>query len=49
MPSIDQIIKKYPNIDKNRIYITGLSSGGHGCWEAISKNPWLFEHELTQE
>lgn len=29
-------------IDKNRIYITGLSMGGMGTWRAISKNPQLF-------
>ena len=39
---IDEMIKKYPAIDKDRIYITGLSSGGHGCWAAISKFPDKF-------
>lgn len=34
--------EKYPNIDKNRIYITGLSSGGHGTFEALAKNPGTF-------
>ena len=39
---IDEIIKKYPAIDKDRIYITGLSSGGHGSWAAVSKFPHKF-------
>jgi pimeloyl-ACP methyl ester carboxylesterase len=39
---IDEMIRKYPGIDQNRIYVTGLSSGGHGCWAAISKFPGKF-------
>ncbi|MDL2233925.1 MBL fold metallo-hydrolase, partial [Ruminococcaceae bacterium OttesenSCG-928-L11] len=29
-------------IDRNRIYITGLSMGGMGTWNLISKHPGLF-------
>lgn len=30
------------NVDKTRIYITGLSMGGYGTWDAISRYPDLF-------
>lgn len=29
-------------IDKDRIYITGISMGGYGTWDAISREPGLF-------
>jgi predicted peptidase len=29
-------------IDKNRIYITGLSMGGYGTWDAIARRPDFF-------
>lgn len=29
-------------IDSNRLYITGLSMGGFGTWDAISRHPDLF-------
>ncbi|WP_242156964.1 prolyl oligopeptidase family serine peptidase [Aestuariivivens sediminis] len=38
---INELIEKYP-IDKNRIYITGLSSGGTGTYDAIQRYPDLF-------
>jgi chitodextrinase len=38
--------KKY-NIDENRIYIHGLSNGGHGVFETIKRAPWLFAAALT--
>ncbi len=40
------LIKKY-NIDPNRIYIHGLSNGGHGVYETIKRAPWLFAAALT--
>tara|TARA_B110000467_G_scaffold38545_1_gene35161 strand:+ start:126 stop:830 length:705 start_codon:yes stop_codon:yes gene_type:complete len=30
------------NVDKNRVYITGLSMGGYGTWGIISKRPEIF-------
>ena len=33
---IQQVIKKLP-VDTNRIYITGLSMGGHGTYDAIER------------
>lgn len=33
--------KKY-NIDENRIYINGISHGGHGAYEVLKRVPWMF-------
>ncbi|MFA4851290.1 MAG: prolyl oligopeptidase family serine peptidase [Bacteroidales bacterium] len=41
MRLLDSLTKKL-NIDTNRIYITGLSMGGFGTWDAISRWPWKF-------
>jgi predicted peptidase len=41
MELIQQTIKKFP-IDTNRIYITGLSMGGFGTFDAISRYPNVF-------
>lgn len=38
---IHQLIKTMP-VDSNRIYITGLSMGGFGTYDAIMRNPDLF-------
>jgi predicted peptidase len=38
---IDFLQKTQP-IDANRIYITGLSMGGYGTWDAIQRRPELF-------
>jgi len=38
---IHETIKNLP-VDTNRIYITGLSFGGHGTFDAISRYPDLF-------
>ncbi len=29
-------------VDKNRIYITGLSMGGYGTWDALARRPDFF-------
>jgi predicted peptidase len=42
---IDETIKKLP-VDTNRIYITGLSMGGFGTFDAISRYPNLFAAAL---
>lgn len=39
--AIDQVIKDHP-IDVSRIYITGLSMGGFGTWDAIQRRPDFF-------
>jgi predicted peptidase len=41
MALIQQLIKKAP-VDINRIYITGLSMGGFGTFDAIERYPDLF-------
>lgn len=38
---INEVILKLP-VDTNRIYITGLSMGGFGTYDAISRHPNLF-------
>jgi len=38
---IDSILKEYI-IDKNRVYITGISMGGFGTWEYVGRRPELF-------
>ena len=38
---LDSLVKKL-NIDTNKIYITGLSMGGFGIWDAISRWPNKF-------
>ena len=44
---IIRLISKKYNIDENRIYIQGLSNGGHGVYETIKRAPWLFAAALT--
>ncbi|MFI5185320.1 MAG: prolyl oligopeptidase family serine peptidase [Chitinophagales bacterium] len=41
MGLIHQLIKTMP-VDTNRIYITGLSMGGYGTYDAIERYPGLF-------
>ncbi len=38
---IDNIIKNHP-VDKNRIYLTGLSMGGFGTWDTAIEYPDTF-------
>ena len=38
---IDKVIDEYP-INERRIYITGLSMGGYGTWDLISRMPDKF-------
>jgi predicted peptidase len=38
---IDEMIKTYP-IDPRRVYITGLSMGGFGTFDALARKPALF-------
>ncbi|MDB5328778.1 MAG: phospholipase [Phycisphaerales bacterium] len=41
MKILDAVEAKY-NIDRSRVYITGLSMGGYGTWEAIARYPDRF-------
>jgi predicted peptidase len=38
---VDQMLEASA-VDKNRIYITGLSMGGYGTWDALVRRPDLF-------
>ena len=38
---IDEIIEEY-NIDKNRVYLTGISMGGYGTWYTAQTYPDFF-------
>lgn len=35
-------VEKHFNIDKDRVYCTGLSMGGMGTWFVAQEAPWLF-------
>jgi predicted peptidase len=39
---IDTVQQQHSNIDANRIYLTGLSMGGYGAWEAGERWPNYF-------
>ena len=40
--ALDSFIDKNQNVDKNRIYVLGMSMGGWGAWDAISRRPNYF-------
>lgn len=42
MELLPGIEKEFSNIDTNRIYITGLSMGGFGTWDALARHPEMF-------
>ncbi len=37
----DEVVAKYP-IDRKRVYLAGVSSGGAGCWALASRHPEFF-------
>lgn len=39
---IEKTLEKNPAIDRNRVYITGLSMGGFGAFDALMRRPDLF-------
>lgn len=39
---LDALQRKYTGIDAKRLYITGLSNGGFGTWDAIERWPTYF-------
>lgn len=39
---VDSLQQSYQGIDASRLYITGLSMGGYGVWEAIERWPNYF-------
>ena len=38
---VDEILAKYP-IDEDRVYLTGRSMGGYGCWSMAAEYPHRF-------
>jgi predicted peptidase len=38
---IDDVLAKY-NVDRSRVYLTGLSMGGYGAWELAMRHPEYF-------
>lgn len=39
---LDALPKEFPDIDLDRIYVTGLSMGGYGTWDLITRFPERF-------
>ena len=39
---IEKMFAKYPQIDRRRVYAVGLSMGGYGTWDLISRKPEWF-------
>ena len=44
---LEQMKRKYPAIDPERIYVLGLSSGGHGALQMIAMWPGVFAGVVT--
>lgn len=38
---LDQVLAKY-NVDRKRVYLTGLSLGGYGAWDLACRYPGYF-------
>ena len=38
---LDEVLAKY-NVDRSRVYLTGLSLGGYGAWDLASRYPGYF-------
>ncbi|MCQ2379975.1 MAG: prolyl oligopeptidase family serine peptidase [Victivallaceae bacterium] len=43
---VDAKINEY-NVDRSRIYITGISMGGYGTWDAVCRRPDFFAGALA--
>ena len=39
---VDEVIAAQGNIDRRRLYVTGLSMGGYGIWSFLSRYPGYF-------
>ncbi|PID63795.1 MAG: phospholipase [Gammaproteobacteria bacterium] len=42
---LDELLERHP-IDRDRVYATGLSLGGFGCWDLIMRRPDAFAAAL---
>ena len=41
MAALEKVAQRY-NVDRTRVYLTGLSQGGHGCWTYGAAHPGVF-------
>ncbi len=41
MELLDAKLKEFP-VDENRLYVTGISMGGYGTWDLVSRQPRRF-------
>jgi glyoxylase-like metal-dependent hydrolase (beta-lactamase superfamily II)/poly(3-hydroxybutyrate) depolymerase len=39
---LKQFVAKHPDVDSDRLYVVGFSSGGTGAWTMLLRNPGLF-------
>ncbi len=39
---IEQVCQRYPRVDRDRVYLTGLSMGGKGTWLVALESPQTF-------
>jgi hypothetical protein len=39
---VNQLCQRYPRIDRNRIYLSGLSMGGKGTWLTLEDSPQTY-------
>ena len=44
---LDALQQEYTGIDANRLYVTGLSLGGYGTWDALERWPNYFAAAAT--
>ncbi|MFI5149300.1 MAG: prolyl oligopeptidase family serine peptidase [Bacteroidia bacterium] len=42
MQVMDSLIRNNPDVDSNRIYVTGYSMGGFACWELLQRYTFKF-------
>ncbi len=42
LAALDELLTQYPDIDQDRIYVTGLSMGGFATWDLITRFPDRF-------
>lgn len=41
MALLDSLVEQYP-VDRDRVYVTGISMGGYGTWDAAQRRPETF-------
>ena len=43
---VEEVVERRGDIDRRRLYVTGLSMGGYGTWSLISRYPDYFAAAL---